>query len=302
MYVRLSRNGRRYEAAQVRAAAVLLSPLVLTLLCLFAAPVVLVVFMSATNWSMSTGVHDLVGLKNYAYVLGDPRFWKSFGNTVTFSAIKICLDTSLALLIAVFLDKKIPLRKYLRIAYFAPVVVPIAASSIIWIWFYDPGIGPLNQMLKALGLPPSQWLYGEKTALLSIILFSVWRGLGYNVILFLAGLQGIPYSLVEAAQIDGATPRQVLLKVKLPLLAPITTFIVMMGIINCLKVFTEVNVMTPDGGPLNSTLLMVSYIYDQSFTRGKMGRAAAAALVLFCVIFAFTMLQRAFGKKSVSYE
>jgi len=302
MYVRFSRNGKRYEAAQVRAAAVLLSPLVLTLVFLFVLPVALVVFMSFTNWSMATGVHDFIGLRNYKYVLGDARFWKSFGNTVSFTALKICLDTSLALLVAVFLDKRIPMRKYLRIAYFAPVVVPIAASSIIWIWFYDPGIGPFNQILATLGLPNSQWLYGEKTALLSIILFSVWKGLGYNVILFLAGLQGIPYSLIEAAEIDGATPREILFKVKLPLLAPISTFIVMMGIINCLKVFTEVNVMTPDGGPLNSTLLMVSYIYDQSFTRGKMGRAAAASLVLFCIIFAFTLLQRAFGKKSVSYE
>jgi multiple sugar transport system permease protein len=302
MYVRFSKRGKRYEAAQVRAAAVLLSPLLLTLICLFAMPVALVVFMSATNWSMATGVHDYVGLKNYLYVLGDARFWKSFGNTLTFSLAKICLDTTLALLIAVALDKRIPLRKYLRIAYFAPVVVPIAASSIIWIWFYDPGIGPLNQILVGLGLPPSQWLYGEHTALLSIILFSVWRGLGYNIILFLAGLQGIPYSLIEAAEIDGATSRQILRKIKLPLLAPITAFIIMMDIINCLKVFTEVNVMTPEGGPLNSTLLMVSYIYDQSFTRGKMGRAAAAALVLFCIIFAFTMLQRALGKKSVSYE
>jgi multiple sugar transport system permease protein len=302
MYVGFSGRGRRYEAAQLRAAAVLLTPMVLTLVCLFVLPVLSVVAMSATNWSMATGVHDLIGLKNYLYVLGDTRFWKSLSNTVAFSAAKICLDTSLAFLIAVALDRRIPMRKYLRIAYFAPVVVPITASSIIWLWFYDPGIGPLNQVLAALGLPSSQWLYGEKTALLSIILFSVWRGLGYNVILFLAGLQGIPESLIEAAQMDGATSGQILRRVKLPLLAPITTFIVMMGIINCLKVFTEVNVMTPDGGPLGSTLLMVSYIYEQSFTRGKMGRGAAAALVLFCVIFGFTMLQRAFGRKSVSYE
>ena len=302
MYVKLTRRGARYEAAQLRAAAVLLTPLLITLVCLFILPVILVVLMSATNWSLSTGVHDFIGLKNYLFVLGDDRFWKSFGNTLLFSAAKIVLDTSLALLIAVGLDKSIPMRKYLRIAYFAPVVVPITASSIIWLWFYDPGIGPLNQILGVLGLPPSQWLYGPKTALLSIILFSVWRGLGYNVILFLAGLQGIPSSLIEAAEMDGATAGQALRKVKMPLLAPVTTFIIMMDIINCLKVFTEVNVMTPEGGPLNSTLLMVSYIYDQSFTRGKMGRGAAAALVLFCVIFGFTMLQRAFSTKAVSYE
>lgn len=302
MYVKLSKNGRRYESAQLRAAAVLLLPLALTLIFLFVLPVTLVILMSLTNWSLTTGVGRFVGLRNFDYILHDARFWKSLLNTIVYSAIKLGLDTSLALIIAVQLDKRLPLRRLFRISYFAPVVVPIAASSLIWIWFYDPGIGPLNQILTALGLPPSQWLYGDKTALLSIILFSVWKGLGYNVILFLAGLQGIPESYLEAAAIDGASQRQLFFKIKLPLLAPVMSFVVMMGIINCFKVFTEVNVMTPDGGPLNSTLLLVAYIYDQSFTRGKMGRGAAVALLLFCIIFAFTMLQRAFSKKNVSYE
>ena len=302
MYVRLTRRGRRYEAAQLRASAVLLAPLAATLLCLFVLPVALVVGMSLTNWNMATGARAYVGLKNFDYLARDARFWKAFANTLAFTALKIALDTSLALAIALLLDRRLPLRRFFRIAYFAPVVVPIAASSLIWIWFYDPGIGPFNQVLSLLGLPASKWLYGEKTALLSIILYSVWKGLGYNVILFLAGLQGIPESCLEAAQIDGASPSQALRRIKLPLLAPVTSFIVMMGIINCLKVFTEVNVMTPDGGPLGSTLLMVSYIYEQSFTRGKMGRGAAAALALFAVIFALTLLQRAVGRKTPGYE
>ncbi|MEI6386556.1 MAG: sugar ABC transporter permease [Spirochaetota bacterium] len=302
MYVRFSKAGKRYEASQVRAAAILLTPLAITLIGLFVLPVILVVLMSFTNWSLSSPTRVFVGLKNYDFVLHDARFWKAFGNTLVFSVFKISIDTVLALMIAVLLDKNLPIRKYFRIAYFAPVIVPIVASSLIWIWFYDPGIGPFNQVLKALGLPTSKWLYGEHTSLLSIIIFSVWKGLGYNVILFLAGLQSIPDSFLEAAAIDGANPRQVFFRIKMPLLAPVTSFIIMMGIINALKVFTEVNVMTPDGGPLQTTLLMVSYIYDQSFTRGKMGRGAAAALVLFTVIFAFTLVQRAFGKKTVSYD
>lgn len=301
-YRKFSKNGKRYETAQLRTAAVMLTPLMLTLIFLFVIPVILVILMSFTNWSLTTPVRTFVGLKNYNFVFNDSRFWKSLGNTLLYSAIKLTLDTSLALLVAVALDRHVPGQRFFRIAYFAPVVVPIAASSLIWIWFYDPRIGPLNQILAAIGLPQSQWLYSDKTALLSIILFSVWKGLGYNVILFLAGLQGIPNSYIEAAQIDGATPRQSFFKVKLPLLAPVTSFVITMGIINCLKVFTEVNVMTPQGGPLNSTLLIVAYIYDQSFTRGKMGRGAATSLILFFIILAFTLLERRVGRKTVSYD
>jgi ABC-type sugar transport system permease subunit len=301
-YIRFSKNGKRYEAAEIRAAITLGFPLLVTLICLFVLPLVLVVLMSFTNWSLTNPVRSFVGMTNYSYIIKDARFWKSLLNTVTYSGIKIVADTTLALAIALLLDKKVHFQKFFRIAYFAPVVVPIAASSLIWIWFFDPGIGPLNQILTALGLPASQWLYGDKTALPSIVLFSVWRGLGYNVILFLAGLQGIPDTYLEAARIDGANSRQILFGIKLPLLAPITSFVIMMGIINCLKAFTEFNVMTPQGGPLNSTLLLVAYIYDQSFTRGKMGRGAAASLLLFVLIFAFTLIQRAVSKKNVNYD
>ncbi len=287
---------------QRRAAAVMMTPLLLTLFFLFLLPVAFVVMMSFTNWSLTTPTRAFVGLKNFLFVLKDERFWKALGNTVFYTAIKLVADTGLALFIATLLDRKLHLRRFFRIAHFAPVVVPITASSLIWLWFYDPGIGPLNQILVSLGLPAMQWLYSEKTALLSVILFSVWKGLGYNVILFLAGLQSIPESYLEAARIDGASENQVFFKIKLPLLAPVTSFVIMMGVINCLKVFTEVDVMTPNHGPLESTLLLVSYIYDQSFTRGKMGRGAATALLLFLLIFGFTLLQRAFGRKNVSYD
>jgi len=287
---------------QKRAAVVMVAPLLITLIILFLLPLALVVVMSFTNWSMTTPARNFVGFRNFLFVLNDDRFWKALGNTIFYTVLKLVSDTTLALGIALLLDRKIPFRQFFRIAHFAPVVVPITASSLIWLWFYDPGIGPLNQLLKMLGLPALQWLYSEKTALLSVILFSVWKGLGYNIILFLAGLQSIPESYIEAARIDGASEKQVFFRIKLPLLSPVTSFVIMMSIINCFKVFTEVDVMTPNHGPLESTLLMVSYIYDQSFTRGKMGRGAASALILFVIIFVFTMLQRAFGRKNISYD
>ncbi|MDY4610761.1 MAG: sugar ABC transporter permease [Sphaerochaetaceae bacterium] len=300
---RIMIGGKPYETDQLRAAGVLLFPTVVAMVFLFVIPVAQVVFYSFTNYNMATGVKDFNGIANYKYLFTDTKFHKALANTFTFAALKLVVDTCLALVIALMLDARIPCKRYLRSAFFAPVVVPIVASSLIWIWFFDPGIGPFNQILGALGLPKSQWIYHENTALLSILMFSVWKGVGYNVVLFLAGLQNIPDSYVEAAQVDGASPMQTLLKVKLPLLRPIISFVVMIGIINTFKVFAEINVMTPKGGPLYSTALMVVYIYEQAFTNGRMGRACAASIILFLLIFVLTMIQTKLdAKKSISLE
>lgn len=295
--------GKSYETEQVRAAAVLLLPTLVAICLLFIIPVVQVVMYSFTNYTLTTGLKEFTGLSNYKYLFTDDRFFKAIRNTFTFASVKLIVDTTLALLIALMLDSKIPLKKYLRSVYFAPVVVPVVASSLIWIWFFDPGIGPFNQILSALGLPVSQWLYHENSALLSIIMFSIWKGLGYNVVLFLAGLQNIPNSYIEAAQIDGAKPHQILFRIKLPLLRPIISFVLMIGIINTFKVFAEVNVMTPKGGPLYSTALMVNYIYDTAFTSGKMGRACSASIILFIIIFTLTIIQSKLdAQKNISLE
>ena len=290
--------GRRiYRLNAVLVGWSLLLPSLAFMIFIFVIPLVQVISLSFSNFSLTTGTGSSVGLRNYEYLLGNDRFWSAMLNTLKYAAFKLTVDTSLALLIAVILDQNIPGKRFLRASYFSPVVVPVVASSLIWIWFYDPSIGPFNQILSFLGLPTSRWLYHENTALLSILIFSVWKGVGYNMILFLSGLQNIPDSYVEAARMDGATEIKVFFKIKLPLLRPITSFIIMMGVINSFKVFTEINVMTPDGGPLGSTTLIVNYIYAQAFTNGRMGRASAAALLLFVVIFLLTELQRGINAK-----
>ena len=295
--------GKSYETAQIKAAAVLLLPSLIAIILLFLTPAVQVVVYGFTNYNLTTGLRPCNGIDNYHYIFTDDRFYKALRNTFTFAFLKLVLDTSLALAIAIMLDSRIPFKKYLRSAYFAPVVVPVVASSLIWIWFYDPGIGPFNQILTTLGLPTSQWLYHENSALLSIIIFSIWKGLGYNTVLFLAGLQNIPNSYIEAAQVDGAKPYQILFKIKLPLLRPIISFVLMIGIINTFKVFAEVNVMTPKGGPLYSTALMVNYIYDTAFTSGRMGRACSASIILFVIIFIMTLIQTKLdSSKSITLE
>ena len=304
--ITLGRN--TYSVPEIVVGVLLLVPSIVFLVFTFVIPVVQVVELSLTNFNMATGEMSFIGLRNYRYLLENSDFWLSMWNTCKYSAAKLIFDTSLALLIAVQLDKNIPLKKFLRSTYFAPVVVPMVASSLI------------------LGLPELKWLYSEHTAMISILLFSIWKGLGYNVVLFLSGLQNISDSYLEAARLDGANEWQLFwkvkfpllrpitnfvvimciinsFKVKFPLLRPITNFVVIMCIINSFKVFTEINVMTPDGGPLGSTLLIVNYIYEQAFTNGRMGRASAAALLLFVVIFILTQIRSAMdARKDVDYE
>lgn len=283
--------GKVYERDQVATAMVLMAPVLAAVFMLFILPVVQVVLYSFTNFDINTGRGAFNGIANYKYLIEDARLWKALGNTLKFAVLKLVFDTGLSLVLALMLDANIKFRKFLRSSYFAPVVVPVVASSLIWIWFFDPGVGPLNQILQFFGLRPLQWLYDSRTALVSVLIFSVWKGIGYNVMLFLTGLQNIPDSYIEASKVDGASSWQSLVKIKLPLLRPIMNFVVMIGIINTFKVFAEVNVMTPKGGPLYSTALIVNYIYEQAFSRGKMGRACAASIILFLIIFTLTQIQ-----------
>lgn len=294
---RFTLRGHIYEKDQVRAAIVLLVPTMVVLAFLFIIPAIQVVWYSFTNFNLTSGEAAFNGLANFRYIFTDDKFGKALGNTFYFAFVKLAIDTTLALALALMLDAHIPVKRFLRSVYFAPVIVPVVASSLIWIWFFDPGIGPFNQVLSALKLPTSQWLYHENSALNSIIVFSVWKGVGYNMILFLAGLQNIPDSYLDAAKVDGANNWQTLTHIKLPLLRPIIAFVVMIGIINAFKVFAEINVMTPKGGPLYSTALMVVYIYEQAFQNAKMGRACAASLLLFIIIMIITVIQRRLGTK-----
>ncbi|MBR4869981.1 MAG: sugar ABC transporter permease [Oscillospiraceae bacterium] len=303
---KLTLRGETYSWKEIGVGWLLLIPAIAFLVFTFVIPVIQVIQLSFTNYNTITGAMSPAGFSNYVYLLtGDTSadFYQSLGHTLVYAVVRIGFDVVLALLIAVLLDTHVPLKKYLRASYFAPVVVPVVASSLIWLWFYDPGVGPFNQILGWLGLPASKWLYHESTALMSILIFSIWKGLGYNMILFLTGLQSIPDSYVEAARIDGASSWQIFWRIKLPLLRPVMSFVLMMDIIEAFKAFTEVNVLTPTGGPLRSTVLIVNYIYELAFSNGRMGRASAAAMILFVIIFAFTLIRnRMDASKTVDYD
>lgn len=288
-------RGEKYHLGETSVAYALLLPTIVCLIVLFVLPLLILLVLSVNDFRVTKGVLDFNGLENFAYLLRAEKFWKAMRNTVIFAGVKLGLDVVLALGIALLLDSKIWFRKFMRTVYFSPVVVPVVACSLIWLWFYDPELGPLNQILSWLGMKPLKWLYAEETAMMSVIMFSVWHGLGYNVMLLLSGLQGVSGEYLEAAKLDGASDMQVVWHIKLPMLMPIISFVISMGIINAFKAFSEVNVMTPEGGPGYSTAMMVNYIYELAFTNGRFGRGAACSIILFCVIFTLTQIKDKIG-------
>lgn len=288
-------RGEKYHLGETSVAYALLLPTIVCLIVLFVLPLLILLVLSVNDFRVTKGVLDFNGLENFAYLLRAEKFWKAMRNTVIFAGVKLGLDVVLALGIALLLDSKIWFRKFMRTVYFSPVVVPVVACSLIWLWFYDPELGPLNQILGWLGMKPLKWLYAEETAMMSVIMFSVWHGLGYNVMLLLSGLQGVSGEYLEAAKLDGASDMQVVWHIKLPMLMPIISFVISMGIINAFKAFSEVNVMTPEGGPGYSTAMMVNYIYELAFTNGRFGRGAACSIILFCVIFTLTQIKDKIG-------
>lgn len=265
-------------------------------------PIVVVFPMSLTDWDLITGRREFIGFENYIYLFNSYKFYRSIVNTFYFAGIKVPLDLVLSLLIAVMLDKAVKGIKIFRIAFFAPVVTPLVAAAMVWIWLYDPSLGAFNYILELFGFKPIRWLHDPHWAMPAIILFSLWKGLGYNIIIFLAGLQTIPQHIVEAAMVDGANSRQIFFRVTLPLLSPVIFFVLVVGIINAFKLFTQISVMTPTGGPLYSTATLVFYIYELAFVSGKLGRASAAAVVLFGMILSLTLVQRKLGRKYVIVE
>jgi multiple sugar transport system permease protein len=243
--------------------------------------------LSINDW----GNIRFIGLDNYFKIANDPVFWKSLGNTLYFAGIGVPLTIAVSLFAAVALNQKLVRGKALfRVALFAPVVTTIVAVAVVWRWLYNPEYGVFNWMLRSLGLDPLHWLADPKTALPSLILLAVWKNFGYNMVIFLAGLQTIPESQYEAARIDGANAWQCFRFITLPGLAPTMVFVLILTTIGYLQFFAEPYVMTK-GGPLDSTMSIVLYMYNQGFRFFNLGYASAVSYALFGLIFCFTFVQ-----------
>ncbi len=252
----------------------------------------------------------LAGLKNYRNLLDDARFHRSVANTLYFAAVTVPVGAVTSLALALLINRRIRAIYAFRAAFYMPVVSSFVAVSLMWLWFYEPQIGFFNDLLEALGLPRQKFLRDPASSMPSIILVSVWKNMGFNMVIFLAGLQGIPPHLYEAAEVDGAGKISRFFRITLPLLAPTTYFVVVVYFIGALQVFVQIYVMTNTagiqdapayGGPLDSTITVVVLIFDNAFAYLKMGLAASMSFVLFLVIALVTAVNSRLLRYDIGY-
>lgn len=250
-------------------------------------------WLSLTDWDFLSDP-EFVGFDNYRNLFNDPEFWKVFKNTFKYLAIGMPVSLLLAFTIAYFLDRIRFGHTFLRALYFLPYITTASAMAWVWRWFYQPApTGVINNFLGQLGFEQIPFLQSTVYALPSITVVAIWAGLGFQVIIFMAGLRAIPQTYYEAARIDGMNEWQVLRKITLPLLKPTTIFLVVLASIGFLRIFDQVYNMTSidPGGPLGSTKPLVLMIYQTAFKSYRMGEAAAQTTILFLVLLAISLLQ-----------
>ncbi len=282
------RWGRGYMFERQLAAYLFVLPSLLFLAIFVVYPIVSAFYLSLHRYNLlEPPVWD--GIGRYALLLEDTRFFKAIGNTMLFAVMTVPAGTAISLLLAVLINQPLRAIYFFRTAYYLPVVTSFVAVSFIWLWIYEPQFGVLNQLLERLGLPTFAWLRDPNTAMLSIAILSIWKNAGYNMIIFLAGLQGIPKYLYEAAEIDGASAVQRFWYITVPMLSPTTFFVFVVYFIGALQMFTQSWILT-QGGPLDSTLTVVYLIYQNGFEFLKMGSAAAMSVILFILIAVVTYI------------
>lgn len=288
---------RKYETAW---AWLFVAPAVLGFVLFAIGPIAASLAMSFTDWPIISAP-SWVGAGNYVRLfLRDPLFWTSLKVTILYAALSVPLAMAVAFGLAVLLNQNIRGLGLLRTVFYLPSVFPVVASSVLFLWFFNPEFGVLNAGLRALHLPASQWVYAPATALPSLILMSLWS-VGGTMIIFLAGLQDVPQHLYEAVDIDGGTSRHKAVHVTIPMITPVILFNLVLSLIHGLQAFTQAYVMT-QGGPNNATLFYVFYLYRTAFADGQMGYAAAMAWILFVIIAALTALIFRSSRVWVYYE
>jgi len=280
-------------------------------------PVIVAFVLSFHRWDMFSSP-EFVGLKNYKLLLRDPWFQKSLMNTFFFVIVSVPMSMLISFFLAVFLNEKLRGVVIFRTIYFLPVVASLVAVALVWRWLYNPDFGLINiaglsiinffinlinSITSIFGISPISpvsgsinWLGNTFWAMPAVIIMSVWKTLGYNMVIYLVGLQGIPDVLYESAEVDGANWWKKLTSITVPMLQPTTFFVLVMSLIGAFQVFVEIYVMT-EGGPGGATSTLVFYLYANAFKWFKMGYACSIAWILFALIFIITLFQWRYFRK-----
>ncbi|WP_349409631.1 sugar ABC transporter permease [Pseudalkalibacillus sp. SCS-8] len=300
------RNSRKFSKRMLREAGqgyTFMFPVIFTLGLFVIGPILYAIYLSFNDVQLLGGTsYEFVGLENFKEIFSDYRAQVSLKNTIFYVAIVVPSQTILALVLAATLNAGLKGQKFFRIVYFLPTLTSSAVLTLIFMWMYNQN-GLINQLLKIVGLPTYNWIGDPAIALKAIMIMNIWATAPFFMVIYLAALQDIPESLYEAAELDGANAIQKFWFITVPYLKPVTSFVVIMGIIGTFQLFDQSYIFSGgDGGPNNSTLTVVLLIYQYAFkSLGTMGYAAALAIALAIVIFVATIIQRKFDKEESLY-
>lgn len=286
------RRNRLHRSRYLFSYSVLL-PILLLFFITRILPISRTFWLSFTNWRLTSKTYALVGAANYARMWNDIYFWSALRNTTVYSIAVVTLSIVLALPLALLVASRLRFTSVYQTLFFAPYITPLVAMSIAWRWIYDAQYGLLNYLLSLFGIPRIGWLTSPNLALWAVIIMSVWRVLGYNMVILLVGIKNIPRLYFEAASIDGASGWQQFRAITLPLLNPIILFLFITSTINAYNVFTQVYVMTQGtlAAPTEAVRVLVLEIYQNAFHYSRMGYASAEAVVLTLIVLVLTVVQ-----------
>lgn len=279
-----------------------IAPMLILTVSLVIIPILLSGVISFSNWNFVSGLDGFkfVGLDNYSQLLQDESFHRSLYNNLIMIAV-VPVAMFLALVLAVLINKATYFKTFFKVIYFMPFISSFVAIALLWRVLYHPNNGPINGFLRSIGVEhPPMWLADPKFALISVMIIMVWTSLGFNMVIYLAGLQNISRDLYEAADVDGASPLRQFFRITLPMLSPTSFFLLITGIVGSFKVFDLIMVLT-GGGPAGSTSVIVYYLYEVAFVNLESGYASAMGIILLILILLVTLVQWVGQKKWVNY-
>ncbi len=263
-------------------------------------PIFYSVYLSFFKWNMIAPKKTFIAFDNYQHLIEDPVFWLVAKNTLILALVTVIVKMAISLGLALLLNKDIKGRSFYRAIIFSPTFTTSVAVAMVWTWIFEPTYGLLRGGFNALGLVSPDWIHDVHWSLPAVIIVLIWSGIGYDMVLFLAGLKNIPKDLYDAAKVDGVSPWQNFWYITFPLLSPTTFFLTVTSIIGSFKAFDIVSIMT-DGGPLNSSNVFVLYLYQNAFQWFKTGYASVIAVALFVIILLITLFQNRLSRRWVHY-
>lgn len=267
----------------------MVAPAIVIFSLFFIYPIFYMMYLSMFDWNFISPTKTFVGLQNFKDLLADADFRKVLSNTTVYTVLTVTLTTGLALLLALWLNRKGMFHAFVQGAIFSPHIISLVSISLLWSWLMDPEYGLLNWVIGLFGFGPLQWLSHPGSSLVSLVIVAVWKGLGYNTLVFIAGLQSIPGDIHEAAALDRSKPWTTFHRLILPMLSPTIFFLVIINLLSSFQVFETIAIMT-QGGPVNSTNTLVYYIYENGFRFFKIGYASAAGVILLFIVGVLTLI------------